>query len=137
MRSLFRVIGRLGRPHHGKVAIATERKSAADTASALSTAKASPSLHPSEKEAMWSRLGRFVGSRDGNVAIIFTIMMIPTIYLAGMMLDYTQAYRKQSQLDAAADAAAIAAVTPAMMAQSVSVATTAAQNIFKATGPLG
>jgi Flp pilus assembly protein TadG len=80
---------------------------------------------------------RFIASRDGNVAITFSLVLVPTIYLLGMALDYTQAYRKQSQLDDAADAAAIAAVTPAMMAQSVSVATTAAQNIFNATGPLG
>ena len=130
MRSLFSVIGRFGSPHHG---IATEPNSAAHTAGVQSTAKASPSLHPSETEATRSRLRQFVGSRDGNVAIIFTIMMIPTIYLAGMMMDYTQAYHKQSQLDAAADAAAIAAVTPAMMAKSASEASTTAQNVFNAT----
>ena len=80
---------------------------------------------------------RFIASRDVNVAIIFSLMMVPTIYLLGMTLDYTQAYHKQSQLNAAADAAAIAAVTPAMLALDVGGATTAAQNIFNATGPLG
>jgi hypothetical protein len=48
-------------------------------------------------------------------------------------MDYTQAYHKQSQLNAAADAAAIAAVTPAMMAQSTTAAITAATNVFNAT----
>ena len=78
-------------------------------------------------------LNRFAGDRKGNVAVIFAIMMVPTIYLLGMALDYTQAQRRQSQLDAAADAAAISAVTPTMMAQSTSVAQTTATNIFNAT----
>jgi Flp pilus assembly protein TadG len=78
-------------------------------------------------------ISRFASSRDANVAVIFAVMMVPTIYLLGMTLDYTQAYHKQSQLNAAADAAAIAAVTPAMMAKSISVATTNATNVFNAT----
>ncbi|CCD93482.1 conserved hypothetical protein [Bradyrhizobium sp. ORS 375] len=58
---------------------------------------------------------RFARDRRANVAIIFALTLVPTIYLAGMALDYTQALRKQGQLDAAADAAAIAAVRPAML----------------------
>lgn len=76
---------------------------------------------------------RFAANREANVAVIFTILMIPTVYLLGMTLDYTQALRKQSQLDSAADAAAIAAVTPSMMAQSTTVAQTHATNVFNAT----
>lgn len=75
----------------------------------------------------------FARDRKANVAVIFAIMLFPTVYLLGMTLDYTQAQRRQSQLDAAADAAAIAAVTPSMMAQSTSVAQTTATNIFNAT----
>ncbi len=60
---------------------------------------------------------RFARHREANVAITFALMMVPTIYLLGMALDYTQAVRKQGQLDAAADAAAIAAVRPAMLNQ--------------------
>jgi Flp pilus assembly protein TadG len=71
--------------------------------------------------------------RDGNIAVIFAIAMVPTIYLLGMTLDYTQAVHKRSQLNAAVDAAVIAAVTPAAMAQSSSVVTTTATNIFNAT----
>lgn len=78
-------------------------------------------------------LARFAAAEQGNVAVIFAIMLFPTIYLLGMTLDYTQAQRRQSQLDAAADAAAIAAVTPSMMAQSTAVAQTTATNIFNAT----
>ncbi|MGJ5179061.1 TadE/TadG family type IV pilus assembly protein [Bradyrhizobium oligotrophicum] len=60
---------------------------------------------------------RFARDRSANVAIIFALAMVPTIYLLGMALDYTKALRKQSQLDAAADAAAIAAVRPAMLTE--------------------
>lgn len=56
--------------------------------------------------------------------------MIPVVYLTGMALDFTSAMRKQMQLDAAADAAAIAAVTPTMMAQSDANAIAAAQAMF-------
>jgi Flp pilus assembly protein TadG len=68
-------------------------------------------------KVMLRLLRRFVGNREANVAVIFALMMIPTIYLLGMALDYTQALRKREQLDAAADAAAIAAVRPAMLTQ--------------------
>ncbi len=76
---------------------------------------------------------QFLRNRKANVAVIFALAMVPTIYLLGMTLDYTQAVRKRSQLNAAIDAAAIATVTPSMMAQSNSAATTAATNIFNAT----
>ncbi|MBR0841607.1 pilus assembly protein [Bradyrhizobium liaoningense] len=60
---------------------------------------------------------RFATDRKANVAVIFALMMVPTIFLLGMALDYTQALRKREQLNAAADAAAIAAVRPAMLTQ--------------------
>ncbi|WP_407180929.1 TadE/TadG family type IV pilus assembly protein [Bradyrhizobium sp. STM 3562] len=81
---------------------------------------------------------RFARNREANVAVIFAIMMVPTIYLLGMALDYTQALRKQEQLDAAADAAAIAAVRPAMLTQtddSIVQATAAAVFAAKANLP--
>lgn len=79
---------------------------------------------------------RFAANRDANVAIIFAITMVPTIYLLGMALDYTQAMRKKEQLDAAADAAAIAAVRPAMLTQSDSVAQATAAAAFAAKANL-
>jgi Flp pilus assembly protein TadG len=75
-------------------------------------------------------LRRFASDRAANVAMIFAIASLPTIYLLGLALDYSSAVRRQAQLDAAADAAAIAAVTPAMMAEDTAVATTTATNIF-------
>jgi Flp pilus assembly protein TadG len=76
---------------------------------------------------------RFGSDRRGNIAVIFAPTMVPTIYLLGMALDYTQALCKQGQLNAATDAAAIAAVRPAMMLQTDSVAQATAAAIFGST----
>lgn len=78
-------------------------------------------------------LYRFAKDRKANVAIIFAITIVPIIFLLGMTLDYTQALRKKEQLDAAADAAAIAAVRPAMLMQTDAVAAATAQAIFLST----
>lgn len=78
-------------------------------------------------------LGRFAGDRKANVAIIFAIAMVPIIFLTGMALDYAHAQRMKVDLDGAADAAGVAAVTAVMMQQTPQVAQTAAQNIFNAT----
>jgi Flp pilus assembly protein TadG len=75
---------------------------------------------------------RFSRDRRGNVAIIFALSMIPCVFLVGMALDFTSAAQKRVQLYAAADAAALAAVTPSMMTQSTANANTAATNAFNA-----
>lgn len=78
-------------------------------------------------------VAHFLTDRTANIAVIFALAMVPTVYLLGMTLDYTQAVRARSQLNAAVDAAVIAAVTPAMMSQNSTVVTTTATNIFNAT----
>ncbi len=80
-----------------------------------------------------ARLNRFARDRKANVAIIFAFTMVPVIFLLGMTLDFTQALRKKEQLDAAADAAAIAAVRPAMLMQTDTVAYNTAYAIFMST----
>ena len=65
--------------------------------------------------------------------MIFGLSLIPIIFLTGMALDFTSAAQKRTRLNAAADAAALAAVTPAMMLQSNSAALAAATNMFSAT----
>jgi Flp pilus assembly protein TadG len=80
-----------------------------------------------------ARLYRFARDRKANVAIIFALMMVPTIFLLGMALDYTHTQRMKVELDAATDAAAVAAVTSVMMQQSPQVAQTTAQNVFNMT----
>ena len=78
-------------------------------------------------------LSHFSGDHRGNIAVIFALTMIPIIYLLGMALDYTQALRKQGQLNAAADAAAIAAIRPAMLVQTTDVAKATATAVFGST----
>ena len=77
-------------------------------------------------------VSRFVHDRKGNVAIIFALSLIPCVFLIGMGIDFGSAMEKRIRLNAATDAAALAAVTPAMMNQSASTATAAAQNLFNA-----
>src|ERR1700730_15133054 len=75
-------------------------------------------------------LRAFTGDRKGNVAIIFAFSLMPIALLTGMGIDYTQAAQKKAMLDAAADAAALAAVTPTLMAQPSTASVTAAQSMF-------
>jgi Flp pilus assembly protein TadG len=69
---------------------------------------------------------RFFRNLRGNVAIIFALSLVPIVFLAGMALDFTSATQKRARLNAAADAAALAAVTPKMASQSIA----AAQAVF-------
>ena len=75
---------------------------------------------------------RFSRDRRGNVAMIFALSIIPIIFFAGMGLDFAAATQKRVKLNAAADAAALAAVAPGMMNQSDASAIAAAQNMFTA-----
>jgi Flp pilus assembly protein TadG len=75
---------------------------------------------------------RFLLDKKANVATIFAIALVPTMFLVGMGIDYIAAADRRTQLNSAADAAALAAVTPTMMTESVSDATTAAENAFNA-----
>jgi Flp pilus assembly protein TadG len=75
---------------------------------------------------------RFMRDRRGGTAMIFGLSIIPIVFLTGMALDFTSAAQKRTLLNAAADAAALAAVTPAMMEQSNSTALTAATNMWNA-----
>jgi Flp pilus assembly protein TadG len=77
-------------------------------------------------------MSRFRRDRRGNAAIIFALSMIPCVFLVGLGLDFTAATQKRVQLNAAADAAALAAVTPSMMSQTTTAAQTAATNAFNA-----
>lgn len=81
---------------------------------------------------MTAALSRFAGDHKGNVAIIFGLSLMPITFLIGLGIDYTLATQRKAELDAAADAAALAAVTPALMAQPPAASTQAAQNMFNA-----
>ena len=72
----------------------------------------------------------FLGDRRGNVAMMYALMLPVLIFGAGFAIDYTDASNVRTQLNAAADAAALAALTPGMMQQTTATAQTAAQNMF-------
>ena len=74
----------------------------------------------------------FSRDRRGNVAMIFALSIIPIIFLAGMGLDFATATQKRVKLNAAADAAALAAVAPGMMNQPDASASSVAQKMFTA-----
>jgi Flp pilus assembly protein TadG len=74
----------------------------------------------------------FAGDRRGNVAMMFSLLAVPLIFVIGMAVDYGTAARLKSKLNAAADSAVLAAVTPAMMGQSDTAASTAAAAMFNA-----
>lgn len=80
-------------------------------------------------------LCRFFRDRKGNIAITFAFALIPALYLTGMSIDYISATQKKAKLDALADAAVLAALTPSMLHQSDTNAQAAAQNVFQAQLP--
>jgi Flp pilus assembly protein TadG len=75
-------------------------------------------------------LSRFVADRKGNVAMMFGLTLPPMVFMAGLGIDYTAANTRKATLDAAADAAALIAVTPPYMAQASSASITAATDMF-------
>jgi Flp pilus assembly protein TadG len=81
---------------------------------------------------MWvsRKLKEFIRDCRANVVPIFALAAIPIMYLTGMGIDYALASRKQVKLNALADGAALAALTPGMMAQSDAQAKAAAENFF-------
>jgi len=74
----------------------------------------------------------FLRSRDGSVAIIAALAIIPMTLLIGAGVDYGMAADRQAQLEGYADAAALSAVTPTMMTENNSQAQAVAQNSFNA-----
>ncbi|MFD1107574.1 TadE/TadG family type IV pilus assembly protein [Sphingobium olei] len=79
-------------------------------------------------------LSRFRGLRQsqrGNALMIFAIALGPMVMGTGMVIDYSQAARLQSKMNAIADAAALSAVTKPMMRVNASTARQQAINLFK------
>jgi Flp pilus assembly protein TadG len=84
---------------------------------------------------MLSTLRSFLRESRGNVAMIFAISLVPLIYLTGMGVDYGSAAMREAQLNAIADSASLAAVTPSIMgtiSQGDQPSITAATNTFNA-----
>ena len=75
-------------------------------------------------------LGRLLRNRDGNVSMMYALVAPVLVFGAGAAIDYGRAAQIHTKLNAAADAAALAALTPAMLQQSASVAQAAAVSMF-------
>ena len=81
---------------------------------------------------MANPLRDFIKDHRANVAMIFAVAAVPVTFITGMGVDYTLAVDRQVQLNAAADAAALSAITPSMMTQPNAAAQTMAVNTFNA-----
>ena len=68
--------------------------------------------------------------------MIMAFSLIPLTFVTGFGIDYSRAMSLQTHLNAAADAAALAAVGPSMILQSNSDATAAARTMFTAQASL-
>lgn len=87
--------------------------------------------------AAWVRLlRRLKADERGGVLMIMGFALIPLTFAVGFGVDYARAMSLRTQLDAAADAAALAAVAPSMILQSNTASTSAANAMFSAQASL-
>ena len=99
-------------------------------------ARAGRSLADRRPRQLWafpvSTLGldRLFRNRRGNVAMMYALVAPVLVFGGGAAIDYGRAAQIRTKLNAAADAAALSALTPSMLQQSASVAQTAADNMF-------
>ncbi|MEO5605296.1 MAG: pilus assembly protein TadG-related protein, partial [Novosphingobium sp.] len=77
-------------------------------------------------------IARLKGDQAGNVLMLMGFAIIPLTFTVGFGVDYGRAMSLQTQLNAAADSAALAAVAPGMILQSNTESTTAATKMFNA-----
>ncbi|TPG51950.1 pilus assembly protein TadG-related protein [Sphingomonas glacialis] len=75
-------------------------------------------------------LRRLSADRKGGVLMIMGFSIIPLTFATGFGIDYARAMRLQTHLNSAADAAALAAVSPAMILRVKQDSTDAASNMF-------
>jgi Flp pilus assembly protein TadG len=85
-----------------------------------------------QRVSVCAQLSRFVKDREGNVAPIFAIAMIPVFGLMGSAVDYSRASSIKAAMQAAADSTALNLVQNALTLPTGDVSGTAT-NIFKAT----
>lgn len=86
--------------------------------------------------ALAKLIARLKADQKGGVLMIMGFAVIPLTFAVGFGVDYSRAMSLQTHLNAAADAAALAAVSPSMILQSNSASTSAARNMFNAQAAL-
>jgi Flp pilus assembly protein TadG len=75
-------------------------------------------------------LDRLLRNRRGNISMMYALVAPILVFAGGAAIDYGRAAQIHTKLNAAADAAALAALTPAMLQQSASVAQAASVSMF-------
>jgi Flp pilus assembly protein TadG len=78
-----------------------------------------------------SAIGGLCREPNGNVATMYALLAPVLMFAAGAAIDYGRAVQIHSKLNAIADAAALAALTPNMLQQSDAVAQAAATSFFQ------
>jgi Flp pilus assembly protein TadG len=76
------------------------------------------------------RLDRLLRDRRGNISMMYALVAPILVFGGGAAIDYGRAAQIHTKLNAAADAAALAALTPAMLQQSASIAQAASVSMF-------
>lgn len=80
--------------------------------------------------AIWLRT--FRRDQRGNIAVLFAVTLLPLVCAVGAAVDFTLASAAKVKLDAAADAAVLAAVNRSALLMSSTTAQTVASNMFDA-----
>jgi Flp pilus assembly protein TadG len=75
-------------------------------------------------------MGRLAAERAGNIVPLFALSLMAVMGIIGMTVDYTQLSNRKVALDAIADAAALAAVTPALLSQTDQASIASATTLF-------
>jgi len=91
---------------------------------------------PNSARVLARLAARLKGDQRGGALMITAFSLIPLTFVVGFGVDYSRAKALQTHLNAAADAAALAAVAPSLILQSNSEATTAARAMFNAQASL-
>lgn len=87
-------------------------------------------LRHTARRAVRTAIGSFPRRRDGTVAVIFGLALVPIALAVGGALDYSRASDTQIFLATAADAAALSAVTPGAMTLAAKTAEAQATALF-------
>jgi Flp pilus assembly protein TadG len=73
---------------------------------------------------------RFLDDERGNIVVLFSLALIPLLLLAGGAVDYSRASSAKAKFNAAADAAALSAVSLSMTSKSAKKAEAMAIDVF-------
>jgi Flp pilus assembly protein TadG len=82
--------------------------------------------------ATLARFGALAEDRSGNVLVTMALALVPLTFTLGFGIDYARASMIQTQMNAAADAAALAATDALFIQQTSDVALAAAKQVFTA-----